>query len=441
MARSIHQLSARTAETAGVGKHSDGGGLYLVVKPDGTRAWRFIYTFAGKRREAGLGAAGKGALSLADARTRAQEARTQLAAGIDPIEARRAARSAKAVPATFGQVADQYIAEAVAPALRNAKHAAQWATTLGGTPYDVRRIRSGVREHARHRTALEALRSKPVDAVTVEDVLAVLTPLWKIAPETASRVRGRIERVLDAARAKGLRTGENPARWRGHLDHLLPARQRLSRGHHKALPYQQMPQFYAALLEKQDASSLLLRFIVLTACRTGEARLASWEELDLERRVWTIGAGRMKAGRAHRVPLTDETLAVIAKLAELRVDTSPNALLFPAKTGRALSEMAPTMALRRLAKSWQGNGEAPWAGVTVHGFRSAFRDWVGEETTFQRELAEAALAHVVGDDTERAYRRGDALEKRRELMGSWADYCKAAESLNVVRLDSRRKGK
>jgi integrase len=269
---------------------------------------------------------------------------------------------------------------------------------------------------------------KKLDEITTDNVLGVLKPIWLTKPETASRLRGRIERVLDAAKAKGLRHGENPARWRGHLDHLLPKRQKLSRGHHAAMPYKDVPAFLERLRGLGGLSALALEFCILGAARSGEVFGAKWDEIDLDRKVWTVPAERMKSGREHRVPLTDRILAIIETVEPLR-RTEHGDFIFPGqKRGRPLSSMALEMQLRRMKIE----------NSTVHGFRSSFRDWAGEETHFPREMAEAALAHVVGDNTERAYRRGDALERRRELMEAWMRYCAGEPAGEVVRLAEYR---
>lgn len=436
--RVIGKLSARKVETVKEsGRYSDGGQLYLDVSSDGRRRWLFLFahgvTSAGKPRRVEMGLGSARDVGLAEARELAEQARRDLRAGLNPLEERRK-REREASPATFGDVADAYIKDAIAPALRNAKAVEQWRTTLGTERFDERRIRTDRKAHAAYARALATVRAKPVSNVAVEDVLAILSPIWRAAPETASRIRGRIERVLDAARAKGLRTGENPARWRGHLDHLLPARQRLTRGHHAAVPYSEIPAFMRAMEGRDDVSYQLLRFIVLTASRTGEARGAAWGEFDLERGIWTVPAARMKAGREHRVPLVPQVVELIESMRPLRASDAPDAIVFPGVGGKATSSMTPAMALRRLASAWEGEGPAPWADTTIHGFRSAFRDWCGEETSFPREIAEAALAHTVGDATERAYRRGDALERRRELMAAWAGFCLAPAGGNVVQI-------
>jgi integrase len=396
MRSALHKLSARRVTTeVKTGRHSDCGGLYLVVGPTGSRKWLFIYRSAGKQREMGLGAAaGAGSVSLADARTRAAECRTVLARGGDPIELRREQKvqaPLRQVP-TFGEFADRYI-EAHRSSWRNEKHVGQWQTTLA--------------------TYAAPIRDKAVDEVTREDVLAILKPIWASKNETASRLRGRIEAVLDAAKAEGLRQGENPAAWKGNLKHSLPKRQKLQRGHHPAMAYEKVPAFVQALRERDATAARALEFLILTAARSGEVIGAKWSEVDLDRRIWTVPAARMKAGREHRVPLSDQTKAILKDMAAVRVGD----LAFPGRGGRPLSNMAMEMLLRRMKAD----------EVTVHGFRSSFRDWAAEETPFPREIAEAALAHVVGDSTERAYRRGDALERRRELMQAWAAYVLSEE--------------
>lgn len=376
------------------GLHADGDGLYLSVSKTGAKSWRFIFQWHGRRKEMGLGKLS--AVSLADAREAANQARAMVAKGENPITFREAER-AKNSNQTFGAFADGLI-EDLAPGFRNAKHLAQWRMTLS--------------------TYAAPLRSKRLDDIDTRDVLAVLKPIWQEKPETAVRLRGRIERVLDAAKAQGLRTGENPARWRGHLDKLLPKRLKLTRGHHAAMPYKDLPSFMAALRANESLSALALEWCVLTATRSGETLNASWAEIDLEAKVWTIPAQRMKAGKEHRVPLTSRMLEILERLALVRQGGD---YLFPGnKKGKPLSGMAMAMQMRRM-----GYGD-----YTVHGFRSSFRDWAAEETSFPREIAEAALAHAVGDMTERAYRRGDALERRRDLMTAWFTHCKATSKMN-----------
>jgi integrase len=394
MARQLHTLSARTVATlTKPGRHSDGGGLYLNITASGARSWVFMWKADGKRREMGLGSLRD--VPLAKARERAAEVRQKLADGLDPIAARD-----KPKVMTFGEAADALI-ESMSSSWRNDKHRAQWKMTL--TIY------------------CEPLRTKPVTEIGTEDVLKVLQPLWTTKPETASRLRGRMERVFDFARARGQAIGENPARWRGHLDAVLPKRAMLTRGHHKAMPFDEVPAFVLALRNREGVAPRALEFAILTAARSGEVMGARWNEFNLEARVWTVPANRMKAGREHRVPLSSRAVEILQGLRERRLSD----LVFPGvKAGRPLSVMALEMVLRRMK-----------ADVTVHGFRSAFRDWAGERTHFPREVAEAALAHLVGDAVERAYRRGDALEKRRELMDAWASFLEQQAPSNVVRLN------
>lgn len=396
--RTLNKLDPRTAATIKApGRHSDGGGLYLSVDPTGRRRWVFMYTRDGKRTELGLG--GGRDLSLANARKEAGTLRTILASGGDPRSARE-----KQERQTFGDVADAYV-EAMRPSWRNAKHAAQWAMTL--TKYAA------------------PIRQRMVETISTRDILEVLQPLWQRTPETAERLRGRIENVLDAAKAKGLRSGENPARWRGHLDQLLPKRQRLSRGHHTALPYADVPAFMADLRVREATAARALEFAILTAARSGEVLGATWAEIDLDGAVWTVPATRMKAGREHRVPLSGPAVELLRGLDAARdaEKAKPSDPVFPsAKGGKPLSSMAMAMLLRRMGSA-----------VTAHGFRSAFRDWASETTGFPHEVCEMALAHTIGNKAEAAYRRGDLFNKRRGLMDAWASYC-GENADNVVRL-------
>jgi integrase len=410
MARQLHQLSARAIETlATTGRHSDGGGLYLFLSEDGRRRWIFMYTRNGKRTEIGLGAAGKHAVTLAEARTRAAECRAMLDRGIDPKAERERRQAEEAATArsvvTFGAFADDLI-DSIKAGFRNAKHEYQWRQTLGDS-------------------YCAEIRNKPVDQIGTEDVLRVLRPHWSDKQETASRLRGRIERVLDAAKAKGLRTGENPARWRGHLDTLLSKRQKLKRGHQPAMPFDQVPAFVSRLRGRNATSALALEFLILTAARSGEVCGATWAEIDLKAGIWTVPAARMKAGKEHRVPLTRRADEILRLVLALNVDNDPAAFVFPGgRAGRPLSNMAFSQLLERMGET----------GFVPHGFRSSFRDWAGECTPYPREVAEAALAHLVGDSVERAYRRGDALEKRRGLMRDWAAFIEGKPAENVVAL-------
>lgn len=397
MPATINRLSAKHVKDASAPcRLADGGGLYLQVGPSGSKSWLFIYRWAGKRPEIGLGPYPQ--VSLADARRRAEEARGLLAEKPkrDPRAAWAAAGAASRM--TFGDFVDQWL-PAVVDDFRNEKHRQQWENTL--------------------KTYAAGLRPLWLDEIDTEAVLAALQPIWATKRETAQRVRGRIERILDAARAKGLRSGENPARWRGHLSALLPA-QRPTVQHFAAMPYEDVPAFMAQLTERQATTALCLRFIILTACRSSEARGARWDEIDLTTKVWTIPAERMKAGRLHRVPLSAEAIAILKPLHEARRGD----LVFPGQTSKKqLSETAFRALFERCGVE----------GVTVHGFRSAFRDWCGEATSFPREIAEQALAHIVGSAVEQAYRRGDALEKRRKLMEAWSSYCTTPRRAGNVR--------
>jgi integrase len=392
MARKINRLNARAVATiAKHGRHADGGGLYLSISPNGGRRWVFLYRWHGKPTEIGLGSARD--VTLARARELAGQARGKLAEGINPKDVRRPSEGA-----TFGECADRLI-EAMRPSWRNGKHVAQWEMTL--------------REYA------APLRRLPVDKITTDDVLSVLKPIWNEKPETASRLRGRIERVLDAAKAQGLRSGENPARWRGHLDQLLPKRQRLTRGHHAAMSYTDVPAFVGELQARQATAALALEFAILTAARSGEVLGACWDEFDIDRAVWTVPATRMKAGREHRVPLSRRALKIVKAMREARNGD----FVFPGqKPGRPLSVMALEMVLRRMKIN----------EATVHGFRSAFRDWAAECTNFPNEVCEAALAHVIENKAEAAYRRGDLFDKRRKLMEAWAAYCVTPKAGKII---------
>lgn len=405
MPRKIADLSARAVDALKEpGRHAVGPtGLYLVIRDNGARTWAFLYSAAGKRREMHLGMAGPAGLSLKQAREEVALHRVTLAKGSDPVAAREAVRQTEQTIPTFAAMADQVVASLEA-GFRNAKHRQQWRNTLA--------------------TYCKGFARKRVDQVNVQDVLAALKPIWLTKPETASRLRGRIEKVLNAAKAKRYRGGENPAAWRGHLALLLPKRPDDARGHHKAMPYTDVPAFIAVLEGLKGGGALALRFTILTAARTGEVLGARWSEIDLAARVWTVPAARMKAKRDHRVPLSDAAMAVLEAAKLSRTVDDGAAYVFPGmKEGRTLSCMTMDKVLRTQKLD-----------VTVHGFRSSFRDWAGEETPFAREVAEAALAHVIGDKAEQAYRRGDALEKRRALMQAWADYLTGGSADNVVPL-------
>lgn len=349
-----------------------------------------MFTRNGKRTELGLG--GGRDMSLADARSLAAEMRAVLERGGDPRSVRNKGRQG----VTFGDFADAYI-EIMRPSWRNAKHAAQWTMTL--TQYAAK------------------LRPMMIDAIETDHVLEVLKGLWQRTPETAERLRGRLENVLDAAKAKGLRSGENPARWRGHLDQLLPKRQRLKRGHHAAMPYEDIPAFMTELQSRSATAARMLEFTILTAARTGEVLGANWHEIDLEKQVWTIPKERMKAGKEHRVPLSSRAVQIVEAMRaeQAKLLEAPSQFIFArGHDSKPLSSMAMMMLLRRI----QGQ-----KSHTVHGFRSSFRDWAAEVSYFPHEVCEMALAHTIGNKAEAAYRRGDLFEKRRQLMQAWADYC------------------
>lgn len=403
MARQLAKLSPRAVATLKTpGRHSDGGGLYLVIDASGAKRWVFLYRWkrpgekgAGRLREMGLGSFT--GVSLEKARKKAVEARGLLADRKDPIAERN---SHRACP-TFGEMADEVIAMRER-ALTNDKSKARWRRALETYAAPLRPIR--------------------VDEVNTEDVLKTLQatpsddpkglPFWTRTPESAKLTRGYIEAVLDAARAKGFRTGENPARWRGHLDHLLSKPKRLTRGHHAAMAFADISDFLAELRGRDSTAAMGLEFLILTAARSGEVLGARWSEFDMKGRVWTVPATRMKARREHRVPLTDRAVEILELAGTLKCE-GDDPYVFPGKAkDKPLSNMAFEMLLRRMGRD-----------VTTHGFRSSFRDWAGEATNFPREIAEAALAHSVGDSAEQAYRRGDALQKRKLLMAAWAGYC------------------
>ena len=404
-------LTPFAVKNAKPGRHADGGGLHLLVKESGARSWVYRFMLRGKARDIGLGAAsGPEAILLAKARDKADALRLKVKAGIDPLaerdreaaEALAAAQAAQIAGITFKAVADAYIA-ANEDGWHNEKHRQQWRNTLATYVYPV-------------------IGELPVAEVGTAQVLQILEPIWKEKPETASRVRGRIETILDAAKARGYREGENPARWRGHVAQILPARRRLSRGHHKALPYDELPAFVASLRDRKATAALALEFAILTAARTGEVIGAKWEEVDLGKAVWTIPAARMKAGKEHRVPLSPRAVEILETVKPLGGDWlfSGNAKI-PGEKKPQLSSMAMSMLLRRMK-----------VDATVHGFRSGFRDWSAECTGYAHEVCEMALAHVIGNKAEAAYRRGDLFEKRRRLMADWAAYCSGEGAATAV---------
>jgi integrase len=389
--RPLNRLSARTVQTAKEpGRHADGQGLYLHVDESGAKRWVFVFQWHGKRKEMGLGPVD--IVSLGEARDARDDARKLVFQGLNPIVERR---RAKGEAPTFKVMAEEVLAGLK---LRSDVQRAAWTRSL---------------------TELTApIAGLKVDAIDTEDVLGVLKPIWNKTPETASRTRGRIERVLDAAKAKGYRKGENPARWKGHLALLIPQGKRRHE-HHAAMPFADVPAFMARLAARESVGAMALQFTVLTAARSGETIGALWSEIDGD--VWTVPPERMKGGREHRVPLQAEALAVLAKVKR------DKGFIFPGTRGAGLSNMTMSKALREMGHD-----------VTVHGFRSSFRDWAGEATHHARETIEAALAHVVGDQTERAYRRGDALEKRRKLMEDWAAFCFSGPSPSTYQGEETR---
>jgi integrase len=402
------KLSAvKVTNLKGPGYFADGDRLYFRIAPSGARGWIFRFTVQNRTRDMGLGS--YPGIGLAAARELAGTFRRLLKEGVDPIEWRRAKAAAERVAVakslSFDDCAREYI-KAHEIGWRNAKHRAQWSSTLAAC-------------------ASPVFGKLPVSAIDTGLVLRALEAIWRKKPETASRVRGRIESVLDWARVHGFRTGENPARWKGHLDHLLPARSKVQRvRHHAALPFAEIGAFMAALRKREGVAARALEFKILTAARSGEALGATWDEIDFGSKTWTVPAERMKAGKKHRVPLSAAALAILERLHEVRRDD----FVFPgARAGRPLSEMAMLMLLRRME-----------CDVTAHGFRSSFRDWAAERTNFPNQVAEMALAHAIPDAVEAAYRRGDLFDKRRRLLEAWADYCATAGAAsNVTPLRAR----
>lgn len=388
----LNKLSATTIKNKTArGYYADGGGLYFRVSEFETKSWAFRFTVTGKAREMGLGAYPD--VSLAEARERAAAARKQLRDGLDPIEARKATKSALAASIatalTFKQCTEAFI-EKQSPEWRNDKHEKQWRATL-------------------EKYAFPVIGKMAVRDITDDHVLQILEPIWATKTETASRVRGRIESVLDYAKAKKYRNGDNPARWRGHLDkHLAKPKKITKVQHHPALPYNALGEFYRELNGQVGTGARALEFCILTAARSGEVRGATWGEIDLDAATWTIPAGRMKAEKEHRIPLSTKAIRLLKALP--RIDGCD--LLFPSTKNTALSDMTLTAVLRRMER----------ADITVHGFRSTFRDWAGETTAYPREVIEHALAHQLKDKAEAAYARGDLLTKRRKLMEDWAKY-------------------
>jgi integrase len=409
--------------------YGDGGGLYLQITERGSRSWIFRYWVSardpatgelvrdpatkkvkGRAREMGLGSLIT--VSLAEARDRALECRKLREQGIDPIDAREAAKCEAALARSrslkFKDAAEAYI-NSHRVAWKSDKHAAQWPATLVKFAYPV-------------------IGDVPLQLIDTILVMKVIEPIWSTIPETASRLRGRIESVLDWATVRGYRAGDNPARWRGHLDKLLPAKAKVRKiKHHSALPYAELPAFLVALREQDGVAARALEFTILTAARTGETIGAKRTEVDKKNKIWTVPASRMKAGKEHRIPLCDRALQILDDVSAGGGDKQE--FLFPGRSaGESLSNMAMLTVLRRM-----GRGD-----LTVHGFRSTFRDWAAERTKFQKEAIEMALAHTVADKVEAAYRRGDLFEKRKKLMDAWAEYCeRVAQGGKVLPLIAR----
>ncbi|WP_416425083.1 tyrosine-type recombinase/integrase [Pseudomonas sp. App30] len=394
--------------------NSDGQGLYLKITAQSSGSWIYRFKVNGKMRDMGLGTIAD--IGLAEARDLAADARKNVKSGIDPLQMRILASSPpteheKPTEKSFQEMAEDYV-EAHRPGWKNAKHAQQWANTLKTYAYPV-------------------IGSKSVAEVETADLLKILNPIWTVKPETASRVRNRIELVLSAAKALGLRAGENPALWRGHLDKLLAKRKISDKGNHPALAWERLPDFMAELDKHSDMSAMAVKVTILCALRTTEAIGATWDEIDFDNKIWSIPAQRMKASRAHRVPLSSSVIKTLLGLRKVH----NNPFIFPGqKPGRPLSNMAMLLKLRRMDESFINAGGIGWRNaenevITMHGFRSSFRDWAAEATHFSETVPEMALAHKIKNATEAAYRRGDLLEKRRELMEEWSLYAKTGKRL------------
>jgi integrase len=386
----------------------DTRGLYLQVGRTGTKSWLLRYELNGRERFHGLGSLDD--FSLKEARERARAARQKIADGIDPIDARQAERAEKALAAakalTFEEAARKYFDQHERK-WRNDKHRAQFLSTL--TTY-----------------VFPTIGKLPVSGIETGHVLRVLEPIWHEKTETANRVRGRIESILDWATVREYRTGANPARWRGHLGEVLPARSLIAKSaHHPALPYAEMPEFMAALMKREGVAARALEFTILTAARTGEVIGAQWSEIDFNTNTWTVPAGRMKSSKEHRVPLSERTVEILKALPFEK----DNPFVFIGPRTRGLSNMAMASVLKRMDRH----------DITVHGFRSSFRDWAAERTNYPNHVVEQALAHVIGNKVEAAYRRGDLFDRRQRLMEDWSRYCTSEpEAGNVLQMAAAR---
>jgi integrase len=387
----------------------DGGGLYLQVRPTG-KSWIFRYTFGGKTRHFGLGPTAVTTLKMA--RERAIDLRRQIASGIDPLAIKQAERASAVVATaqaiTFRTFAESFIVNNES-AWRSQTHRDQWRKSLEVYAHPI-------------------IGSLPVSAIDTPLILKVLQPMWHRAPQTASRLRGRLERILAAAKVAGLRSGENPAAWRNHLAALLPKPHKVRAAvHHPALPYQEIPAFMVALRSRQGVGARAVELAILTACRRAEVVGIRWSEIDVAAKVWTIPAERMKAGKQHRVPLSDAAIAVLRQFEAIR----SNDFVFPGNaSGGRLSDSAPLKLLEIMGRD----------DLTLHGFRSTFRDWCAEQTSFPHEVCEAALAHSISNQVEAAYRRGDLFDKRARLMDAWAEYCEStptSSSASVIPMRAR----
>jgi integrase len=419
MARTGKLSAVEVAKAKGPAVLHDGGGLYLRVSATGAKSWVFRFQLDGKRRDMGLGPYPD--ISLAEARAKASAHRKQRHDGIDPLDAKEAQRQAQrqaqrliiAKGRTFREMAEEFIGRNEA-GWRNAKHRQQWRNTLQTYAYPT-------------------LGELPVAAIDTGLVVQVLDPIWTAKPETAGRVRGRIEAVLDAATVRGFRQGPNPAQWKGNLAHVLPARTKVRRvEHHAALAFDDLPEFLAALRGRRSTAARALEFAILTAARTGEVLGTTWGEIELLAKVWTVPANRMKGGREHRIPLSEAALAVLENVRPSALqkegELDPAAPVFPGpRRALPMSNMVFLMLLRRMKHE----------GFTVHGFRSTFSDWAAERTAYPREVVEMALAHAVENKVEAAYRRGDLFDKRRRLMDAWAGFCKGPAGCNVAAIRAR----